>query len=64
MLQRQRQEMISTMKKRDFPGLRLSIPIAREPDSFPGQVTRSHKLQLKILHATTKTSVQPNRFFF
>ncbi|TEA38804.1 hypothetical protein DBR06_SOUSAS610174, partial [Sousa chinensis] len=35
--------------------LRLHAPSAGGPASIPGQGTRSHMLQLKILHATTKT---------
>ena len=36
-------------------GLRLHAPNAGDLGSLPGQGTRSHKLQLKTLHATTKT---------
>ena len=36
-------------------GLRLHASNARDPGSVPGQGTRSHMLQLKILHAITKT---------
>ena len=35
--------------------LRLHIPNAGGPGSIPGQGTRSHMPQLKILHAATKT---------
>ena len=35
--------------------LRLCAPIAGGRDSMPGQGTRFHIPQLKILHATTKT---------
>ena len=34
--------------------LRLCAPNAGGPGSIPGQGTRSHMLQLKVLHATTK----------
>jgi len=53
--------MISTMKNWDFLELKLCIPNAGKPGSFPGQGTTSHMLQLKILCATTKTSVKPNK---
>ena len=36
-------------------GLTLHAPNAGAPGSIPGQGTRSHMLQLKILHAATKT---------
>ena len=36
--------------------LRLCTPNAGGPGSIPGQGTRSHMVQLKILHATTKRS--------
>ena len=35
--------------------VRLHAPNAGGPGSFPGQGTRSHMLQWKIPHATTKT---------
>ena len=35
--------------------LRFHAPNAGDPGSIPGQGNRSHMLQLKILHATTKT---------
>ena len=35
--------------------LRLCAPNAGDLGLIPGQGTRSHMLQLKILHATTKT---------
>ena len=38
--------------------LRCHTPNAGGPESIPGLGTRSHMLQLKILHATTKTTVQ------
>ena len=43
---------------RDFPGGPVTKSLhsnAGGPDSVPGQRTRSHMLQLKILHAATKT---------
>ena len=51
-------EMSTETTRRDFPG----GPVAKTPCfqlqgagvSIPGQGTRSHVLQLKILHATTK----------
>ena len=36
-------------------GLTLHAPNAGAPGSIPGQGTRSHMLQLKMLHAATKT---------
>ena len=35
--------------------LRFHAPNAGDPGSIPGQGNRSHMLQLKILHAATKT---------
>ena len=35
--------------------LKLRIPITRDPGSIPGQGTRSHMPQLKILRVTTET---------
>ena len=44
--------------------LRFLIPSAGNPGSIHSQGTRSHKLQLKIAHATTKTWYsQINKFF-
>ena len=42
----------------DFPGAPVAntpAPSAGDPGSIPGQGTRSHMLQLKTLHAATKT---------
>ena len=41
------------------------LPSARGQGSSPGQGTRSHMLQLKILHATTKVwqSNKINKYF-
>ena len=44
--------------------LRLHAPNAGGPDSIPGQGTRPHMPQLKILHATMKTwCSQINKYF-
>ena len=42
--------------------LRLRTPKAGVLGSIPGQGTRSHRLQRKILHATTKNLVWPNKY--
>ena len=42
--------------------LRLCTPKAGVLGSIPGQGTRSHRLQRKILHATTKNLVWPNKY--
>ena len=45
--------------------LRLGTPNAGGPGSIPGQGARAQKLQLKILHPTTKTpSRQINKYFW
>ena len=41
--------------------LRLHAPSAGGPGSIPGQKTRSHMQQLKILHATKKTEEPTGR---
>ena len=43
-------------------GLRFHAPNPGGPGSIPGQGTKSHTLQLKILHAATKTWCPPNKF--
>ena len=45
--------------------LGLCAPNAGGPGSIPGRGTRSHMLQLKILHAATKTwHSQVNKYIF
>ena len=44
--------------------LRLRAPTAESLGSIPGQRTGSRKLQLKILHASTKTRCSQIIFFF
>ena len=46
-------QMISILTVRDSPG-RLCAPNAGGPGSIPAQRTRSHMLQVKILHNATK----------
>ena len=41
--------------------LRLCAPNAAGPGSIPGQGTKPHLPQLKILQAETKILVQPNK---
>ena len=44
--------------------LRLQAPNVGGPGLIPGQGTRSHTLQLKILHAVTKIQhSQTNKYF-
>ena len=46
--------------------LRSHVPNARRPGSMPGQETRPHMLQLKILHAATRTQcsqINKNKYF-
>ena len=43
--------------------LRLPAPNAGGPSLIPGQGTRSHMLQLKILWVTTKTWRSQKKFF-
>ena len=45
-------------------GLRLLAPNAGGLGSIPDQGTRSHMLQLKLLHATTKTQDSQKKIFF
>ena len=42
-------------------GLRLQAPNAGDPGLIPGQGTRSHALQLKILHTTKKIPLAPTK---
>ena len=42
--------------------LKLYTSNAGDPGSTPGKGARSHMPQLKILHATTKTPLQPNKY--
>ena len=44
-------------------GLRLLAPNAGGLGSIPDQGTRSHMLQLKLLHATTKTQDSQKKYF-
>ena len=49
---------------RDFPGGPLAKPPRSNTGLTPGQETRCHMLQLKIPHATTKTShSQVSKYF-
>ena len=48
----------------DFPGVPVVKTLCSKAGglgSIPGQRTRSHMLQLKILCASTRTSAQPNK---